>query len=84
MTIENNRTYRSWGAAAGFLSLALLLGGCGAQAASTDASGEETEASQEETTVIQAVPETIAQLGLDGQILPGLSDVVLPDAEPAP
>ncbi|MFR2690581.1 MAG: peptidoglycan-binding domain-containing protein [Enterocloster bolteae] len=37
-----------------------------------------------EVNVIQAVPETIAQLGLNGQVLPGLNDINLPDAEPAP
>lgn len=66
------------------MSLALFLGGCSAQTASPDVSVDTAQPSQEETTVIQAVPETIAQLGLDGQVLPGLSDVELPDAEPAP
>ena len=64
----------------GILAIALGLGGCGSTA-SEDAGNEKTPS---EAKVIQAVPETIAQLGLDGQILPGLSDVDLPDAEPAP
>ena len=58
----------------GILAIALGLGGCGSTA-SEDAGNEKTPS---EAKVIQA------QLGLDGQILPGLSDVDLPDAEPAP
>lgn len=64
----------------GILAVALGLGGCGSTALEDTGKGE----TPSETPVIQAVPETIAQLGLDGQILPGLSDVDLPDAEPAP
>lgn len=64
----------------GILAVALGLGGCGSTALEDTGKGE----APSETPVIQAVPETIAQLGLDGQILPGLSDADLPDAEPAP
>ena len=85
MNIENKyRKYLTYGAVSGFVALTLALGGCSAQTAATAESGEETIPTQEEPPIIQAVPETIAQLGLDGQILPGLTDVELPDAEPAP
>lgn len=62
------------------LAAALILGGCGAPETPEESSAEETTA----PAVIQAVPETIAPLGLGGQILPGLNDLDLPDTEPAP
>ena len=62
------------------LALSVALTGC-----SKEASGPgDGNATPSEITEIQAVPETIAQLGLQGQVLPGLNDVDLPDAEPAP
>lgn len=62
-------------------AVAVMLGGCGGSKEAEPVMQEEVSS---EPVVIQAVPETIAQLGLDGQILPGLNDVDLPDAEPAP
>ena len=62
-------------------AVAVMLGGCGSSKEAEPVMQEEVSS---EPVVIQAVPETIAQLGLDGQILPGLNDVDLPDAEPAP
>ena len=53
-------------------SAALLLGGCKAK---TDAAPG--EATPSEALVIQAVPETIAPLGLNGQVLPNLNGVDL-------
>ena len=62
------------------LALSVALTGC-----SKEASGPgDGNATPSEVTEIQAVPETIAQLGLNGQVLPGLNDINLPDAEPAP
>lgn len=58
----------------------LALGGCTSTAPKT--AGE--TASSSSAVVISQVPETIAPLGLNGQILPAINDVDLPDAEPAP
>ena len=62
------------------LLLAAALTGCSAAAAQQD----QAEATPSNALVIETVPETIAPLGLEGQILPGLDGVDLPDAEPAP
>ena len=73
------RKYVTYTAAVGVLTLSVFLGGC-----TKESSSEAGDATPSEVNVIQAVPETIAQLGLDGQVLPGLNDINLPDAEPAP
>ena len=74
------RKYITYTGTAGMLALSVALTGC-----SKEASGPgDGNATPSEVTEIQAVPETIAQLGLQGQVLPGLNDVDLPDAEPAP
>lgn len=60
-------------------ALVFSAAGCsGAEQASGDQAGSPSNA-----LVIQTVPETIAPLGLNGQILPALTDVDLPDTEPA-
>lgn len=61
------------------MALTIALSGCG-----KDVSGPAGEATPSDAKEIQAVPETIAQLGLQGQVLPGLNDIDLPDAKPAP
>lgn len=66
---------------AGALSLSLLLGGCGGEAGDLN---QPAEASPSEAMEIATVPETIAQLGLEGQVLPDIQGLELPDAEPAP
>lgn len=58
----------------------MTLSGC-TKGASDSTEGNATPA---EATEIQVVPETIAQLGLQGQVPPELSDIDLPDMEPAP
>ena len=73
------RKYITYTAAVGVLTLSSVLGGCTKKSTS-----EVGDATPSEVNVIQAVPETIAQLGLNGQVLPGLNDINLPDAEPAP
>lgn len=73
------RKYVTYTAAVGVLTLSVILGGC-----AKESSSEVGDATPSEVNIIQAVPETIAQLGLDGQVLPGLNDIDLPDAEPAP
>ena len=73
------RKYVTYTAAVGVLTLSSVLGGCTKKSTS-----EVGDATPSEVNVIQAVPETIAQLGLNGQVLPGLNDINLPDAEPAP
>ena len=73
------RKYVTYTAAVGVLTLSSVLGGCTKKSTS-----EVGDATPSEINVIQAVPETIAQLGLNGQVLPGLNDINLPDAEPAP
>ena len=60
--------------------MALAAAGC----AGGEAALEDQPASPSDALVIHTVPETIAPLGLNGQILPALTDVKLPDAEPAP
>lgn len=64
------------------LAAALALGTAGC--AGGDQSSSDGTASPSTALVIQTVPETIAPLGLNGQILPALTDVDLPDTEPAP
>lgn len=74
------RKYITYTGTAGLLALSMTLSGC-----SKEASGPAGEvATPAEASEIEAVPETIAQLGLQGQVLPGLNDIDLPDAEPAP
>lgn len=63
----------------GILSLCACLAGCGKSAPSGGG-----EATPSEVKIVQELPETIAPLGLEGQILPGLNDVDLPEAAPAP
>ena len=63
----------------GILSLCACLAGCGKSA--PPGGGEATPS---EVKIVQELPETIAPLGLEGQILPGLNDVDLPEAAPAP
>ena len=74
------RKYITYTGTAAMLALSMALSGCSKETLGP-ADGNATPS---EVTEIQAVPETIAQLGLQGQILPGLNDVDLPDAEPAP
>ena len=62
--------------------LAAALTGCSSSAGQSGQAA--ADASPSNALVIETVPETIAPLGLEGQILPGLDDVDLPDAEPAP
>lgn len=74
------RKYITYTGTAGLLALSMTLSGC-----SKETSGPAGEvATPAEASEIEAVPETIAQLGLQGQVLPGLNDIDLPDAEPAP
>ena len=74
------RKYITYTGTAGILALSMALGGC-----SSETSGPASDiATPAEATEIQAVPETIAQLGLQGQVLPGLNDVDLPEAEAPP
>ena len=59
------RKYITYTGTAGMLALSMALSGC-----SKEASGPgEGNATPSEVTEIQAVPETIAQLGLQGQVL---------------
>ena len=77
MNLRNRyRKYITYTGTAGILALSMTLNGC-TKGASGSAEGNATPA---EATEIQAVPETIAQLGLQGQVLPGLNDIDLPDA----
>lgn len=78
------RKYATYGAASGLLVLALVMGGCSEKTAAPAPAVQAETPSEAEKNEIQAVPETIAQLGLAGQILPGLGDADLPEAEPAP
>lgn len=78
--MEKHSRYRTLAALSAALATALLLSGCGVKTGAKDS----REATPSEAAVIQAVPETIAPLGLGGQVLPGLQGVDLPDAEPAP
>lgn len=81
MNLKNRyKRYITYTAVAGVFTMSAVLGGCAAKDPITPV----REASPSEATVIQAVPETIAPLGLNGQVLPGLNDIDLPDAEPAP
>ena len=75
-----NQRYMKYTVLAAVCAGALWLGGCKA----APAGAEKTEATPSEARVIQVVPETIAPLGLDGQVLPYLADVDLGDAEPIP
>ena len=68
------RKYVTYTAAVGVLTLSSVLGGCTKKSTS-----EVGDATPSEVNVIQAVPETIAQLGLNGQVLPGLNDINLPE-----
>lgn len=74
------KKYIRYGVAAGIISLSAALGGC----SSEPAAPVSQEATPSEAIEIPTVAETIAQLGLDGQILPDLEDLDLGDAEPAP
>ena len=74
-----SRKYFTYTATIGLLALSTVLGGCAGETSSSVGAATPSEAE-----VIEAVPETIAQLGLEGQVLPGLNDIDLPDAEPAP
>lgn len=62
------------------MAVIIALGGC-SKGASGRAAGRGTPSV---ATELDAVPETIAPLGLQGQVLPGLNNIDLPDAEPAP
>ena len=64
------------------LAAALAFSAAGCSGSGQDS--EDQTASPSNALVIQTVPETIAPLGLNGQILPALTDVDLPDTEPAP
>lgn len=79
-----NRRYRKYivyTKAAGLLALTAMLSGCQAeQAVPVEGPGISTAS---EALVVQ-VPETIAPLGLEGQVLPNLTDVDLGDVEPVP
>lgn len=77
--INSYKKYIRTTATAGIIALALA--GC-----SRDVSGPAAadSATPSDAMEIEAVPETIAQLGLQGQVLPGLNNIDLPDAEPAP
>lgn len=79
-----NRRYRKYivyTKAVGLLALTAMLSGCRAeQAVPVEGPGISTAS---EALVVQ-VPETIAPLGLEGQVLPNLTDVDLGDVEPVP
>ncbi|WP_368282850.1 peptidoglycan-binding protein, partial [Enterocloster lavalensis] len=75
-----NQRYMKYTVLAAVCAGALWLGGCKA----APAGAEKAEATPSEARVIQVVPETIAPLGLGGQVLPYLADVDLGDAEPIP
>ena len=63
---------------------AMAAGGCGAKDAVTTTQSVEATPSEAEALVINNVPETIAPLGLNGQVLPDVNDANIDDAEPAP
>ena len=67
-----------------YAALAAALAFSAAGCSGSDQASANQEASSSNALVIQTVPETIAPLGLNGQILPALTDVDLPDTEPAP
>lgn len=75
------RKYTVYTKAAGVLALSVILSGCQAQ---TGTSNEVPGTASASETVIIQVPETIAPLGLEGQILPNITNVDLGDVEPAP
>lgn len=62
--------------------LAAALGLSACSTVQTSDSGQVREGTPSEA--LQAVPETIAQLGLDGQVLPAINDIDLSDVEPMP
>ncbi len=88
MYFQNKRTkhkgYAAGGFALGVLAIALGLSGCGAAAGAGTAAATASEASAKEASVVEAVPETIAPLGLNGQVLPDLQGLDLPEGEAAP
>ena len=69
------------------LAAALALGGCssGERGVATQNEAVAANAQDGQAAVSDGTDETIAPLGMDGQILPGLDDVELPeDAQAAP
>lgn len=75
------RKYKVYTRSVSILALAVVLTGCQAETAAP-AEGVETATASE--AVIVQVPETIASLGLEGQVLPNITDVDLGDVEPVP
>lgn len=81
--------YLRYACISGALAAALALGGCSSGDSGIAVQNETAEPAAADAADGQAISdgtdETIAPLGLDGQVLPGLDDVELPeDAEPAP
>ena len=81
--------YLRYACISGALAAALALGGCSSGDSGIAVQNETAEPAAADAVDGQAISdgtdETIAPLGLDGQVLPGLDDVELPeDAEPAP
>ncbi|MCC8026036.1 MAG: peptidoglycan-binding protein [Clostridium sp.] len=77
---SRHRKYTIHLKAAGIIALAAMLSGCRETAVSAEGPGTATAS---EAVIIQ-VPETIAPLGLEGQVLPNITDVDLGDVEPVP
>lgn len=75
------RKYTVYTRTVGILALTAVLTGCQTETAAVG-EGEEIAASSE--AVVVQVPETIAPLGLEGQVLPNITDVDLGDVEPVP
>ena len=81
--------YLRYACVSGALAAALALGGCSLSGTGAAVQNETAEPAAADAADGQAfsngTDETIAPLGMDGQILPGLTDVELPeDAESAP
>ena len=81
--------YLRYACVSGVLAAALALGGCSLSGTGAAVQNEAAEPAEADAADGQAfsngTDETIAPLGMDGQILPGLTDVELPeDAESAP
>ena len=81
--------YLIYACVSGVLAAALALGGCSLSGTGAAVQNEAAEPAEADAADGQAfsngTDETIAPLGMDGQILPGLTDVELPeDAESAP
>ena len=73
--------YLRYACISGALATALALGGCSLGESGVAVQNEAQAASEgaDRQAVSDGTDETIAPLGLDGQVLPGLDDVELPE-----